>query len=67
MSSKKIRLIIRHFHKFIAGFASITPFVRVKLESYPFIEPRYALDRDWLDIGSDIETAKYKTKKQNAK
>ncbi len=67
MSSKRIRLITRHFRKFIAGFVSLTPFVRIKLNSYPFVEPKFALDKDWLDIGSDIESVTYKTKKQNAK
>ncbi len=67
MSSKRIRLITRHFLKFIAGFASLTQFASIKLKSQPFADPKFALDKDWLDIGSDIENVKYKTKKQNAK
>ncbi len=58
-----MRTVFRFLRKLFAGFISATPFVKTKLNSYPFTRPIYALDKDWMDIGSDIETAKNKSKK----
>lgn len=58
MSLSKIRTITRYFRKFFAGFIAVIPFTNTKLNGYPFAHPVMALDKDWLDIGSDIENIK---------
>lgn len=63
MSSNQIRLITRYVRKFFAGFVAVIPFTNTKLNGYPFARPDSALDKDWLDIGNDIE----KIKQTNAK
>ena len=58
-----LRTTLKYIRKFFAGFVSIIPFVSTKLRGYPFAKPIYALDKDWLEIGSDIEITTQKTKK----
>lgn len=58
MSSKQIHLIARYIRKFFAGFVAVIPFTHTKLNGYPFSRPDSALDKDWLDIGNDIEKTK---------
>ena len=61
---KPIYTTFKYLRKFFAGFASVTPFCNSKLRGYPFPKPENALDKDWLDIGGDIEIT---TQKQNLK
>ncbi len=63
MSAESIVVALKYVRKFFAGFISVMPFVSVKLRGYPFAKPIYALDKDWLDIGNDIETTTQKSKK----
>lgn len=63
MFIKAVLLLLRHIRKFFAGFVSVMPFVRTKLRGYPFAKPIYALDKDWMDIGNDIEIVTKKSKK----
>ena len=65
MSIKHIRITLKYLRKFFAGFVSITPFVSTKLRGYPFTKPENALNKDWLDIGNDIELTTYKIKSSN--
>lgn len=53
--------------KFFAGFVSTIPFVTIKLRGYPFAKPIYALDKDWLELGSDIEEVNKNLKNNNDK
>ena len=54
MSNKLTTLNL--LRKFLAGFVSIIPVLNTKVRGYPFTRPEHALDKDWLDIGNDIET-----------
>ena len=63
MSIQQVRTILKYIRKFSAGLVSVVPFTKTKLGGYPFARPLYALDKDWLDMGSDIETATQKSKK----
>ena len=65
MSLNKIRIITRYIRKFFAGFVSVILFTNTRVSGYPFSRPINALDKDWLDLGSDIEHTKLKNK--NAK
>ncbi len=58
MSFSQIRICSRYVRKFFAGFVAVIPFTNTKLKFYPFARPVNALDRDWLDIGGDIENVK---------
>ncbi len=58
MSFIQVRTITRFIRKFFAGFISVIPFTNTKLNNYPFANPAGALDKDWLDIGGDIENVK---------
>ncbi|NBV05750.1 MAG: hypothetical protein EBS06_00740 [Proteobacteria bacterium] len=63
MSFNQIRFLVRYARKFFAGFICVIPFTSTKLSSYPFAHPINALNKDWLDIGNDIEKAKQNSKK----
>jgi hypothetical protein len=63
MPIKLLKNTLKFILTFLAGFTSTIPFVSSKLRGYPFAKPVYALDKDWLEIGSDIETTTQKTKK----
>jgi len=60
MSQSKMRIVTRYIRKFFAGFMSVIPFTSTRVSGYPFSRPVNALDKDWLDIGSDIEHTKLK-------
>lgn len=57
-----IYITFKYLRKFFAGFVSVTPFCNSKLRGYAFVKPEKALDKDWLDIGGDIEIVTKKTK-----
>ncbi|MDX2083694.1 MAG: hypothetical protein SFV53_06900 [Rickettsiales bacterium] len=61
--TKLSRNLIKFIRKFFAGFISVIPFTKTKLNGYTFSRPVTALDQDWLDIGNDIEIAKQNFKK----
>ena len=63
MSFNQISLLARYTRKFFAGFVCVIPFTNTKLDGYPFSRPLNALDKDWLDIGNDIEKAKQNSEK----
>ncbi len=63
MSTKLLKTTFKFVRTFFAGFVSTIPFAHTKLRGYPFAKPIYALDKDWLEIGSDIEITTQKTKK----
>ncbi|MCE3255107.1 MAG: hypothetical protein K0R25_601 [Rickettsiaceae bacterium] len=54
---KSIRIFIKYLRKFLAGFASIVPFVRVNSNSYPFNQPDRAISGDWEAVGEDLYLA----------
>jgi len=58
-----LRIVLRFIRKFFAGFVSVTPFAKTRLSGYPFARAVYALDKDWLDMGSDVEAVTQKSKK----
>ncbi len=58
MSPIQLRSITRFIRKFFAGFISVIPFTNTRLKNYPFANPAGALEKDWLDIGDDIENIK---------
>lgn len=58
MLSSRAYIITRYVRKFFAGFIAVIPFTSTKLTRYPFAKPINALDKDWLDIGNDIENVK---------
>ena len=62
MSFNQIRIVTRYVRKFFAGFTSVIPFTNTRVSGYPFSRPVTALDKDWLDIGNDIENIKNKNK-----
>ena len=62
MSNNKAHTPLTLIRRFFAGFVSTIPSVTIKLRGYPFAKPIYALDKDWLEIGSDIETVTKKLK-----
>lgn len=51
--------------KFLAGFVSITPFVKVNSNSYPFNREDHSLNNDWVVVGEDLNLAINKTNKNN--
>lgn len=62
MSIKLLKTTFKLVRTFFAVVSTI-PFAHTKLRGYPFAKPIYALDKDWLEIGSDIEITTQKTKK----
>jgi len=51
---KSIRIFIKYLRKFLAGFASIAPFVKTNSNSYPFNKEDRAIGYDWVVVGEDL-------------
>ncbi len=62
---KSIRIFIKYLRKFLAGFVSITPFVKINSKSYPFNVEDRAMSNDWAVVGEDLNLAINKTNKNN--
>ncbi len=62
---KSIRIFIKYLRKFLAGFVSITPFVKINSNSYPFGAEERAMSSDWVMVGEDLNLAINKTNKNN--
>ncbi len=43
--------------KFLAGFASIIPFVKINSNSHSFGREDHALRNDWVVVGEDLNLA----------
>ena len=57
MNIKSVRIYIKYLRKFLAGFVSVVPFVKVNSNSYPFAGENRALGKDWIDVGEDLGLA----------
>jgi len=51
---KSIRILLKYLRKFLAGFVSITPFVKNNSNPYPFNKEDRAIGYDWIVIGEDL-------------
>jgi len=66
---KSIRIFIKYLRKFLAGFVSITPFVKANSNQYPFNKENSAIGYDWAVISEDFNLAinKYNSKHNERK
>jgi hypothetical protein len=66
---KSTRIFIKYLRKFLAGFISITPFVKTNSNQYPFNKENKAIGYDWEVIGEDLNLAikKYNNKHNERK
>jgi hypothetical protein len=62
---KSIRIFIKYLRKFLAGFVSITPFVRINSNQYPFNKENRAIGDDLAAVGEDFSLAINKNNKKN--
>jgi hypothetical protein len=62
---KSIRIFIKYLRKFLAGFVSIIPFVKVNSNSYPFNREDSAIANDWVVVGEDLSLAINKNNNKN--
>ncbi|MES2676699.1 MAG: hypothetical protein V4612_00080 [Pseudomonadota bacterium] len=62
---KSIRIFIKYLRKFLAGFVSITPFVKINSNEYPFGQADRSMINDWAVVGEDLNLAINKTNKNN--
>ncbi len=51
---KSIRIFIKYLRKFLAGFVSVTSFIKANSNSYPFNKEDRAIGYDWIVIGEDL-------------
>ena len=62
---KSIRIFIKYLRKFLAGFVSITPFVKINSSEGSFGQAERAMSNDWAVVGEDLNLAINKTNKNN--
>ncbi|MFT5703189.1 MAG: hypothetical protein ACJAZX_000814 [Rickettsiales bacterium] len=62
---KSIRIFIKYLRKFLAGFVSITPFVKINSKEYPFNRENRTISNDLASVGEDFGIAINKTNKNN--
>ncbi len=62
---KSIRIFIKYLRKFLSGLISITPFVKINSNQYPFNKENRTLGDDWMVIGQDLNFAIHKYNKNN--
>ncbi|MFT6331987.1 MAG: hypothetical protein ACJAW3_000310 [Lentimonas sp.] len=54
---RSIRIFLKYVRKFLAGFISFTPFVRVNCKPYPFNKENRVIGDDWKVVGEDLQIA----------
>ncbi|MFT6105798.1 MAG: hypothetical protein ACJA0S_000325 [Rickettsiales bacterium] len=64
---RSIRIFIKYLRKFLAGFVSITPFVKINSNEYPFNKENRAIGDDLASVGEDLTLAINKNSKNNDK
>ena len=57
MNIKSIRIFIKYLRSFLAGFASVTPFVKINSNFHSLARENNALNKDWISVGEDINLA----------
>ncbi|MFT6077296.1 MAG: hypothetical protein ACJA02_000502 [Myxococcota bacterium] len=62
---KSIRIFIKYLRKFLAGFVSITPFVKINSNQYPFNKENRSVGDDIAAVGEDFALAINKNKKND--
>lgn len=62
MKIKSLRIFIKYLRKFLAGFVSVVPLVRINYNPYPLAKAEQAIATDWQSIGEDLTLAINKNK-----
>ena len=54
---RSIRIFLKYVRKFLAGFISFMPYVRVNCNSYPFNKEERVIGDDLQVVGEDLKIA----------